>query len=114
VPTSLSSRLLTSDIQRSACAALEAVRQVDHKISFYSESSSGVWQGAGDVRRRKRHRYGPRGPYGVAKVLWPWITVNYREKLTANYACTGFSLTTMPLRRKGIRDSKSVRTPLPA
>jgi GDPmannose 4,6-dehydratase len=68
---------------------LDAIREVGLKTRFYQASSSEMF---GTVAGGKPHNeetpFHPRSPYGCAKVLSYWITVNYRESYGL-HACNG-------------------------
>jgi GDPmannose 4,6-dehydratase len=58
---------------------LEAVRRADHPIRFYQASSSEMFGSVREIPQTEATPFYPRSPYGAAKVLAHWLTVNYRE-----------------------------------
>jgi GDPmannose 4,6-dehydratase len=66
---------------------LEAIRETGVKTRFYQASSSEMF-GAAPPPQSEATPFHPRSPYGVAKVMAYWITVNYRESY-GMYACNG-------------------------
>lgn len=58
---------------------LEAIRQIKPEIRFYQASSSEMYGKVQTVPQHESTPFRPRSPYGAAKVLGHWITVNYRE-----------------------------------
>ena len=58
---------------------LEAIRQIKPEIRFYQASSSEMYGRVQTVPQHEDTPFHPRSPYGAAKVLGHWITVNYRE-----------------------------------
>jgi GDPmannose 4,6-dehydratase len=60
---------------------LEAIKLVDHNISFYQASSSEMY---GNVHPenlpiQEGLIFNPASPYGISKATAHWLTVNYRE-----------------------------------
>ncbi len=58
---------------------LEAIRIVDPKIRFYQASTSEMFGKVQAVPQVESTPFYPRSPYGVAKLVAHWMTVNYRE-----------------------------------
>lgn len=58
---------------------LEAIRQIKPEIRFYQASSSEMYGKVQTVPQYESTPFHPRSPYGAAKALGHWITVNYRE-----------------------------------
>ncbi len=58
---------------------LEAVRRADHPIRFYQASSSEMFGRVLEIPQTEKTPFYPRSPYGAAKALAHWLTVNYRE-----------------------------------
>lgn len=58
---------------------LEAIRQIKPEIRFYQASSSEMYGKIQTVPQHEGTPFYPRSPYGAAKALGHWITVNYRE-----------------------------------
>lgn len=57
---------------------LESIRAAGIDIRFYQASSSEMF-GAARAPQNEQTPFHPRSPYGVAKLLGYWATVNYRE-----------------------------------
>ncbi len=57
---------------------LEAIRRSGRPIRFYQASSSEMF-GSAPPPQDESTPFRPRSPYGAAKVLAYWMTVNYRE-----------------------------------
>lgn len=62
-----------------AVRLLEAIREVDPKIRYYQASSSEMYGKVQEVPQTETTPFYPRSPYGCAKVMAYWATVNYRE-----------------------------------
>lgn len=58
---------------------LEAIRQIKQEVRFYQASSSEMYGKVQTVPQHEGTPFHPRSPYGAAKALGHWITVNYRE-----------------------------------
>jgi GDPmannose 4,6-dehydratase len=58
---------------------LEAVRQAAPTARFYQASTSEMYGKAQAIPQDERTPFYPRSPYGFAKLLAHWATVNYRE-----------------------------------
>ncbi|MBA3816534.1 MAG: GDP-mannose 4,6-dehydratase [Parachlamydiaceae bacterium] len=69
---------------------LEAIRQLGlaDKIRFYQASTSELYGLVQEIPQSEVTPFYPRSPYGVAKLLAFWMTVNYREAY-GMYACNG-------------------------
>lgn len=81
--------LLTGDVTGvGAIRMLEAVRIVNPKIRFYQASSSEMFGKIQCSVQDESTPFYPRSPYGVAKLMAHWATVNYRESF-GMYACSG-------------------------
>jgi len=80
VGTSWQQPLLTADIDGTgAIRMLEAARIVNRDAHFYQASTSEMF-GLIKAERQDEHTpFHPRSPYGVAKMMAHWATVNYRE-----------------------------------
>ncbi|TKR29717.1 GDP-mannose 4,6-dehydratase [Luteimonas gilva] len=62
-----------------ALNVLEAVRIVNPKCRFYQASTSEMFGLIQAEKQNEKTPFYPRSPYGVAKVMAHWSTVNYRE-----------------------------------
>ncbi len=62
-----------------ALRLLEAIRQIKPDARFYQASSSEMYGKVQAVPQDEHTPFYPRSPYGVAKALGYWMTVNYRE-----------------------------------
>lgn len=58
---------------------LEAVREVVPSACFYQASTSEMYGKAQAAPQDEKTPFYPRSPYGFAKLLGHWATVNYRE-----------------------------------
>ena len=58
---------------------LEAIRQATPSARFYQASSSEMFGKPATAPQNERSAFQPRSPYGMAKLLAHWATVNYRE-----------------------------------
>ncbi|MDR7100818.1 GDPmannose 4,6-dehydratase [Lysobacter niabensis] len=80
VGTSWQQPLLTADVDGvGVLRVLEAVRIVNSKARFYQASTSEMFGLIQADRQDESTPFYPRSPYGVAKVMGHWATVNYRE-----------------------------------
>lgn len=80
VGTSWQQPLLTADIDGiGAMRVLEAVRVVNREARFYQASTSEMFGLIQAERQDESTPFYPRSPYGVAKLMGHWATVNYRE-----------------------------------
>lgn len=62
-----------------ALNVLEAVRIVNNKAHFYQASTSEMFGLIQAEKQDEKTPFYPRSPYGVAKLMGHWATVNYRE-----------------------------------
>lgn len=62
-----------------ALNVLEAVRLVNPKAHFYQASTSEMFGLIQAEKQDEKTPFYPRSPYGVAKLMGHWATVNYRE-----------------------------------
>lgn len=67
---------------------LEAILLVDPSIRFYQASTSEMFGKVQQVPQTESTPFWPRSPYGFAKLLAHWATVNYREA-RGLFACSG-------------------------
>lgn len=58
---------------------LEAVRIVNSSAHFYQASTSEMFGLIQEVKQDEKTPFYPRSPYGCAKLMAHWLTVNYRE-----------------------------------
>ena len=60
---------------------LEAIRilRLEDKARFYQASTSELYGNAAEIPQSETTPFGPRSPYGAAKLYAYWITVNYRD-----------------------------------
>lgn len=80
VGTSWQQPLLTADVDGlGALRVLEAVRIVNSNARFYQASTSEMFGLIQADRQDESTPFYPRSPYGVAKLMAHWATVNYRE-----------------------------------
>jgi len=80
VRVSFDSPEYTTDITATgAVRLLEAIRETGIKPRFYQASSSEMYGKVREIPQTEATPFYPRSPYGCAKVLAYWITVNYRE-----------------------------------
>lgn len=80
VGTSWSQPILTAQVSGvGAVNVLEAVRIVDSKARFYQASTSEMFGLIQAEKQDENTPFYPRSPYGVAKLMAHWATVNYRE-----------------------------------
>ena len=80
VGASFEQPITTADITGlGALNMLEAVRIVNPLIRFYQASTSEMFGKVTEVPQTERTPFYPRSPYGTAKLLAHWSTVNYRE-----------------------------------
>lgn len=80
VRVSFDSPEYTTDITATgAVRLLEAIRETGIQPRFYQASSSEMFGKVQEIPQRETTPFYPRSPYGCAKVLAFWITVNYRE-----------------------------------
>lgn len=67
---------------------LEAVRQLMPAARFYQASTSEMYGRVRETPQDEATPFHPRSPYGFAKLLGHWATVNYRESYGLR-ACSG-------------------------
>lgn len=67
---------------------LDAIKEAGFKTRFYQASSSEMYGRVAEVPQRETTPFRPCSPYGCAKVLAYWSTVNYREGYHI-FACNG-------------------------
>lgn len=80
VGTSWQQPLLTADVSGTGVLRmLEAVRLVNPQARFYQASTSEMFGLIQAARQDESTPFYPRSPYGVAKLMGHWATVNYRE-----------------------------------
>lgn len=58
---------------------LEAIKNHDPQIRFYQASTSELYGKVREVPQDENTPFHPRSPYGFAKMMGYWATVNYRE-----------------------------------
>jgi GDPmannose 4,6-dehydratase len=80
VGTSWQQPIVTAQIDGvGALNVLEAVRIVNAKACFYQASTSEMFGLIQAEKQDETTPFYPRSPYGVAKMMAHWATVNYRE-----------------------------------
>lgn len=80
VGTSWTQPILTAQVTGvGAVNVLEAVRIVNPEARFYQASTSEMFGLIQAERQDESTPFYPRSPYGVAKLMAHWATVNYRE-----------------------------------
>lgn len=80
VGSSWSQPILTAQVDGvGALNVLEAVRIVNRQARFYQASTSEMFGLIQAERQDETTPFYPRSPYGVAKLMAHWATVNYRE-----------------------------------
>jgi GDPmannose 4,6-dehydratase len=80
VGTSWQQPVLTAQVSGvGAINVLEAIRIVSPKSHFYQASTSEMFGLIQADRQDETTPFYPRSPYGVAKLMAHWATVNYRE-----------------------------------
>ena len=80
VGTSWQQPIVTAQIDGvGALNVLEAVRIVNAKARFYQASTSEMFGLIQAEKQDETTSFYPRSPYGVAKMMAHWATVNYRE-----------------------------------
>ena len=67
---------------------LEALRQFSPKTRFYQASSSEMYGMVQEVPQKETTFFYPRSPYGVAKLMAHWSSINYREAFGL-FTCCG-------------------------
>lgn len=67
---------------------IEAIREFNPKIKFYQASTSEMFGKIKENPQTEETPFSPRSPYGYAKVMAHWATVNAREGYDM-FACSG-------------------------
>jgi GDPmannose 4,6-dehydratase len=67
---------------------LEAIRMVNPGIKYYQASTSEMFGKVQTIPQSETTPFYPRSPYGVAKLMSHWMTINYRESYNI-FACAG-------------------------
>lgn len=67
---------------------LEAIREFSPKTRFYQASTSEMFGKVRAIPQNEDTPFYPRSPYGCAKLMAHWFTVNYRESFGL-FACSG-------------------------
>ncbi len=67
---------------------LEAIREFSPKTKFYQASTSEMFGKVQAIPQSETTPFYPRSPYGCAKLMGHWMTVNYRESFGI-FACSG-------------------------
>lgn len=67
---------------------LEAIRIADKNIRFYQASSSEMFGKVRETPQVETTPFYPRSPYGIAKCMGHWFTVNFRESY-GMFTCSG-------------------------
>lgn len=67
---------------------LEAIREFSPKTKFYQASTSEMFGKVQEIPQKETTPLYPRSPYGCAKVMAHWMTINYRESFGI-FACSG-------------------------
>ena len=89
VPTSFEQPLHTMEVTGlGVLNLLEALRQAAPEARFYQASTSEMFGRVRETPQNERTPFHPRSPYGVAKVMAHWATVNYREAYGL-WCCSG-------------------------
>jgi GDPmannose 4,6-dehydratase len=80
VATSWQQPVLTAQVNGiGAINVLEAIRIVNRKARFYQASTSEMFGLVQSAKQDEKTPFHPRSPYGVAKLMAHWATINYRE-----------------------------------
>ncbi len=80
VQTSFKQPVLTAEVTGvGVVRLLEAMRVVCPEAKFYQASTSELFGLAKEVPQNENTPFHPRSPYGFAKLMGYWATVNYRE-----------------------------------
>lgn len=88
VHTSWSQPFLTTDVTGiGVMRILEAIRKYKPDTKFIQASSSEMFGKAQEIPQTETTPFYPRSPYGCAKALGHWLTVNSRESWGA-FACS--------------------------
>lgn len=67
---------------------LEAIREFSPKTKFYQASTSEMFGKVQAIPQCETTPFYPRSPYGCAKLMAHWMSVNYRESFGV-FACSG-------------------------
>lgn len=67
---------------------LEAIREFSPHTKFYQASTSEMFGKVQEIPQKETTPFYPRSPYGCAKLMGHWLTVNYRESFSI-FACSG-------------------------
>ena len=67
---------------------LEAIREFSPKTRFYQASTSEMFGKVQAIPQCETTPFYPRSPYGCAKLMAHWMTINYRESFGL-FACSG-------------------------
>jgi GDPmannose 4,6-dehydratase len=88
VATSWQQPVLTAEVVGiGAINVLEAVRIVNPEARFYQASSSEMFGLIQAERQDEATPFYPRSPYGFAKLMAHWATINYRESHRLHASC---------------------------
>ncbi|HEX2022235.1 MAG TPA: GDP-mannose 4,6-dehydratase [Candidatus Thermoplasmatota archaeon] len=80
VGTSFKQPILTGEVSGlGVLRLLEAMRNHVPDARFYQASTSELYGQVRETPQRETTPFHPRSPYGVAKIMGCWATVNYRE-----------------------------------
>lgn len=80
VAMSFEQPIYTCEVSALGVARLvEAIRYSNARTRFYQASTSEMFGKVREVPQTEETPFHPRSPYGVAKLMGHWITVNYRE-----------------------------------
>ena len=80
VGTSFKQPILTANVSGvGVLALLEAMRNHAPDARFYQASTSELYGQVRETPQSEKTPFHPRSPYGVAKIMGYWATVNYRE-----------------------------------
>lgn len=80
VGTSFKQPILTTDTDgMGVLRILDALKTLSPETKFYQASTSEMFGLVQEVPQTENTPFYPRSPYGVAKLMAHWMTVNYRE-----------------------------------
>ena len=71
-----------------ALRILDGIRESGIKTKFYQASSSEMFGKVQEIPQKETTPFHPRSPYGCAKLIAYWTTINYRESY-GMFACNG-------------------------
>lgn len=77
-----------TSIATSTLNQLEAIRQIDRSMRFFSASSSECFGNTGECAANEKTAFHPESPYGVAKATATWYVSVYRKSYDL-FACSG-------------------------